>query len=214
MVERWEDDLAPTCQVVWRGWVSSVFTTFFFQGEGGIRDSSVTGVQTCALPIYDPREIPNPASPTGPVAELVTHLERELAQHFRSKPARIMWPMRDPAFTPAVLEDWRKTLPDAPVTQLDDASHFVQEDAQQIHGLSTNVLVSWFERTPRDNIHLDAQEFLEVLEQADVIKKRSTRLKVHEQIEVAVRTSLAPTDGAEHGHPLPPPFLPDAPPLS
>src|SRR5258706_2197158 len=33
---------------------------FFFQAEDGIRDWSVTGVQTCALPIfsnpYDPRE--------------------------------------------------------------------------------------------------------------------------------------------------------------
>src|SRR5260370_9797440 len=27
---------------------------FFFQAEDGIRDSSVTGVQTCALPISDP----------------------------------------------------------------------------------------------------------------------------------------------------------------
>src|SRR5260370_697572 len=27
---------------------------FFFQAEDGIRDSSVTGVQTCALPIYIP----------------------------------------------------------------------------------------------------------------------------------------------------------------
>src|SRR5207237_5348331 len=27
--------------------------SFFFQAEDGIRDSSVTGVQTCALPIYD-----------------------------------------------------------------------------------------------------------------------------------------------------------------
>ena len=26
---------------------------FFFQAEDGIRDTSVTGVQTCALPIYD-----------------------------------------------------------------------------------------------------------------------------------------------------------------
>src|SRR5207237_3079168 len=26
--------------------------TFFFQAEDGIRDSSVTGVQTCALPIF------------------------------------------------------------------------------------------------------------------------------------------------------------------
>src|SRR5687768_17623532 len=28
---------------------------FFFQAEDGIRDVAVTGVQTCALPIYDPR---------------------------------------------------------------------------------------------------------------------------------------------------------------
>src|SRR5882762_10865060 len=28
---------------------------FFFQAEDGIRDSSVTGVQTCALPILAPR---------------------------------------------------------------------------------------------------------------------------------------------------------------
>src|SRR5690554_7781603 len=26
---------------------------FFFQAEDGIRDADVTGVQTCALPIYD-----------------------------------------------------------------------------------------------------------------------------------------------------------------
>src|SRR4030066_1737198 len=30
-----------------------VFFFFFFQAEDGIRDSSVTGVQTCALPICD-----------------------------------------------------------------------------------------------------------------------------------------------------------------
>ena len=28
------------------------FVFFFFQAEDGIRDWSVTGVQTCALPIY------------------------------------------------------------------------------------------------------------------------------------------------------------------
>src|SRR6266511_6020362 len=28
---------------------------FFFQAEDGIRDFHVTGVQTCALPIFDPR---------------------------------------------------------------------------------------------------------------------------------------------------------------
>jgi pimeloyl-ACP methyl ester carboxylesterase len=40
--------------------------------------------------------------------------------------------MRDPAFTPAFLDQlWRKTLPDAAVTQIDDAGHFVQEDAPE-----------------------------------------------------------------------------------
>src|SRR5262249_56575822 len=29
-----------------------LFVLFFFQAEDGIRDWSVTGVQTCALPIY------------------------------------------------------------------------------------------------------------------------------------------------------------------
>src|SRR6266478_2445675 len=32
-------------------------SSFFFQAEDGIRDLTVTGVQTCALPIYDPQAI-------------------------------------------------------------------------------------------------------------------------------------------------------------
>src|SRR5690606_40216187 len=43
-------------------------TCFFFQAEDGIRDFHVTGVQTCALPIWLRRE------------KLVEHLEAELAQ--------------------------------------------------------------------------------------------------------------------------------------
>src|SRR5437764_4590802 len=33
------------------GWYFIHFLFFFFQAEDGIRDTSVTGVQTCALPI-------------------------------------------------------------------------------------------------------------------------------------------------------------------
>src|SRR5438874_6753771 len=33
-------------------WIPSVDVFFFFQAEDGIRDLYVTGVQTCALPIY------------------------------------------------------------------------------------------------------------------------------------------------------------------
>src|SRR6266568_5523934 len=32
--------------------LSFIFFSFFFQAEDGIRDGTVTGVQTCALPIF------------------------------------------------------------------------------------------------------------------------------------------------------------------
>src|SRR5260370_7726028 len=38
---------------------------FFFQAEDGIRDSSVTGVQTCALPILGVSEQPTSVSADG-----------------------------------------------------------------------------------------------------------------------------------------------------
>src|SRR5207237_5780010 len=38
---------------------------FFFQAEDGIRDSSVTGVQTCALPIFLVRAVRSLASGTA-----------------------------------------------------------------------------------------------------------------------------------------------------
>src|SRR2546430_4844982 len=34
--------------------VTSLYVFFFFQAEDGIRDLTVTGVQTCALPILEP----------------------------------------------------------------------------------------------------------------------------------------------------------------
>src|SRR2546425_4983718 len=43
---------------------SLIFFFFFFQAEDGIRDKLVTGVQTCALPIYpDSFQKPNPFQP-------------------------------------------------------------------------------------------------------------------------------------------------------
>src|SRR5699024_12073006 len=40
--------------------VLAVLSVFFFQAEDGIRDRNVTGVQTCALPIFAP-EVPEAA---------------------------------------------------------------------------------------------------------------------------------------------------------
>ncbi len=60
------------------------------------------------------------------------------------------------------------------------------------------------ERAPRDDVYTHAQEFLKILEQADVIKEGCTWLEVHEQIQVAVRTGLPPSDRAEHSDPMSP----------
>src|SRR5437763_13936478 len=49
--------------------ISIIVVFFFFQAEDGIRDTSVTGVQTCALPILlsDWEGHPVPRNPIAPV---------------------------------------------------------------------------------------------------------------------------------------------------
>src|SRR5699024_11398432 len=43
---------------------------FFFQAEDGIRDRNVTGVQTCALPIYQPGGVHQALDGLGEVAHI------------------------------------------------------------------------------------------------------------------------------------------------
>ena len=61
----------------------------------------------------------------------------------------------------------------------------------QIHGLGPNVVVPRPESAPRDDVDSDAQEFLKILEQADVIKKGGTWLKVDQQVKIAVRARVS-----------------------
>jgi pimeloyl-ACP methyl ester carboxylesterase len=78
-----------------------------------------------------PREIPRTSE--GPVVAMTTEIEERLEQHFRSKPVEIMWAMKDVAFLPAYLDTlWLKTFPDAKATRLDDAGHYLQEDAHEL----------------------------------------------------------------------------------
>src|SRR5690606_39661270 len=69
--------------------------SFFFQAEDGIRDFHVTGVQTCALPIYrrpgPPRgqgrlDVPRPLRPEEPEAARRPLLVRA---HVRSEERRV-----------------------------------------------------------------------------------------------------------------------------
>jgi haloalkane dehalogenase len=77
-----------------------------------------------------PRQIP--AGPEGPVSDLVAEIEQGLERDFRSKPVAIAWAMKDIAFTPDILERaWLGTFPDAKVLRLEDAGHYLQEDAHE-----------------------------------------------------------------------------------
>jgi haloalkane dehalogenase len=77
-----------------------------------------------------PREIPS--GPEGPVSDLVAEIEQGLERDFRSKPVAIAWAMKDIAFTPDILERaWLGTFPDADVLRLEDAGHYLQEDAHE-----------------------------------------------------------------------------------
>jgi len=63
---------------------------------------------------------------------MTTEIEAGLKKHFRSKPVHIMWAMQDPAFLPSYLDTlWLDTFPDAEVTKLEDAGHYLQEDAHE-----------------------------------------------------------------------------------
>lgn len=77
-----------------------------------------------------PREIP--AGPEGPVSDFVGGVHERLVPAFSGKPVFIAWPMKDLAFTPAVLEQlWLRDFPDAEVLRIQEAGHYIQEDAHE-----------------------------------------------------------------------------------
>lgn len=76
-----------------------------------------------------PREIP--ARSEGRVSDFLTTLHEGLMS-LRDRPMFIAWGMKDPAFTPQYLEDlWLRDYPRAEVLRLEDAGHFLQEDAYE-----------------------------------------------------------------------------------
>lgn len=76
-----------------------------------------------------PRQVP--LSPDTPVAALTRATAEGLERAFRDRPATLCWGMRDILFREPVLDLWRDLLPSARVIRLEDAGHFVQEDAHE-----------------------------------------------------------------------------------
>ena len=77
-----------------------------------------------------PREIPS--GPEGPVSDFCARAHEGLAV-FADRPVLICWPMKDIAFTPEMLDRlWLADFPDATVVRIEEAGHYVQEDAHEI----------------------------------------------------------------------------------
>src|SRR3712207_9091200 len=70
---------------------------FFFQAEDGIRDIGVTGVQTCALPIF-PAYLTGGVTTTGPDPVLAVALNGVVGGWARGYPPRFLVPGLDRSF--------------------------------------------------------------------------------------------------------------------
>lgn len=78
-----------------------------------------------------PREIP--AGPEGPVSDYLAEVHDRLVPAFRDKPVLVAWPMKDIAFTPDMLDElWLTDFPEAEVVRVEDAGHYIQEDAHEV----------------------------------------------------------------------------------
>ena len=77
-----------------------------------------------------PREIPG--GPEGRVADFCDGVHRGL-RAFADRPVMIAWAMKDVGFTEDVLEDlWLSDFPRAEVHRIENAGHYLHEDAHEI----------------------------------------------------------------------------------
>ena len=81
------------------------------------------------------RDIPTHVS--DPSYAVMQQIEHGLAQFART-PVLLLWGMRDPVLGAPVLHRWQSVFPQAKTHRVEDASHFVPEDAPER-------LVAWIE---------------------------------------------------------------------
>ena len=71
-----------------------------------------------------------PVTETDPSYAQMKRVERELS-HFVRTPTLLVWGVRDPVLPKSVLRRWQRIYPHATTHEIEDASHFVQEDAPE-----------------------------------------------------------------------------------
>jgi pimeloyl-ACP methyl ester carboxylesterase len=78
-----------------------------------------------------------PVSETDPSYAEMKRIEHNLS-HFATTPTLLVWGMKDPVLSEHVLRMWQHIYPHAVTREIEDASHFLQEDAAER-------IVSWIE---------------------------------------------------------------------
>ena len=71
-----------------------------------------------------------PVSEKGPSYAEMKRIEQGLL-HFANIPILLVWGMKDPVLSEPVLRMWQRIYPHATTYQIEDASHFLQEDAAE-----------------------------------------------------------------------------------
>lgn len=65
-----------------------------------------------------------------PSAQLIKHQVEPFVKNFKG-PVQIFWGLQDPFFPPEMLTEWQLNLPQANTLKIEDASHYLQEDAHE-----------------------------------------------------------------------------------
>ena len=71
-----------------------------------------------------------PVQETDPSYAEMKRIEDGLSQ-FNTKPVLLVWGMQDPVIPPSILHRWQQLYPHATTHEIEDASHFLQEDAPE-----------------------------------------------------------------------------------
>ena len=72
-----------------------------------------------------------PMSPDSPSYPVVQHIEENL-KLFRDHPVKIIWGAHDFVFNDHFLNRWKKIFPQAEAHRIEDAGHYVVEDAHEV----------------------------------------------------------------------------------
>jgi len=71
-----------------------------------------------------------PVSETDPSFAEMKRIEHNLSR-FAGTPTLLLWGMKDPVLSEPVLRMWQRIYPHAVTREIEDASHFLQEDAAE-----------------------------------------------------------------------------------